>query len=325
MTVEPQVFLSYVHDDDETFNGAVGKLRKRLENAYKTANGSKLRVFFDKDGIEWSMPWLDRLDIALADSWFLIPIVTPAYIESEQCCREFKVFLEIESRLNRNDLILPLVFFKPWQLEDDNRKDVVVTVLRKRQWRDWCAHAYLDPNDTALTSALLSLASELGNAVRNYSVLSALAGFAPPPSPEEPSELPASLKLAASDALARIGITSFDDVTLEIVLEAAKLKPEPGFKQPISWSRIFCGTLVVGRGLSAHEPTSGWVYALAQVLQKVEWQKTREENLARFRYDTGGSLSRLRTEGFSVSPREGLRAAVKKSRLSDRLTGNGID
>jgi uncharacterized protein len=89
MTVEPQVFLSYVHDDDETFNGAVGKLRKRLENAYKTANGSKLRVFFDKDGIEWSMPWLDRLDIALADSWFLIPIVTPAYIESEQCCREF--------------------------------------------------------------------------------------------------------------------------------------------------------------------------------------------------------------------------------------------
>src|SRR5215467_10271717 len=127
----PQAFMSYAHFDNDYLGGAILRLRTDLVTNYRAANGSRLEVFIDSDGIEWGKQWRERLGSALAASLFLIPIVTPSFVSSVECQREFEYFLELERRRRCNDLILPLLVLPTWQLDDEEHKtnDVVVREL----------------------------------------------------------------------------------------------------------------------------------------------------------------------------------------------------
>jgi hypothetical protein len=326
MRTVPQVFLSYAHHDDKFFSGAITKLGRRLAEAYQLMNGTPLHVFIDKDRIEWGKQWREQLDASISESWFLIPIVTPSYLESVECRREFEEFLWIEKRLKRTDLVLPLLMIDAWQLDDERRRaaDPVAAELQKRQWRDWREHAGLDPLDHRLQQPLQALARELGKAVRNFSVLSVLTGDASPPSFEEVSRPSTALSLIAQDALRSIGIGRSDDVALRIIVEAAKLAPEAKYDQEISLSRLFCGVVVTGAELSGNTASTRKVYSLAEVLKTPKWLGAREENLTRFRYDSAGNaMSRLK-RGFSESSRELLASSAHRNSSDVHLSGDSI-
>jgi formylglycine-generating enzyme required for sulfatase activity len=165
---EPHAFLSYTHFDDDFHGGAITKLRTRLEDAVRAVTGKPFRVFQDKEGIELGQSWPERLDEALTQARFLIPIITPSYYGSAGCRDELEKFLQLEQAAERQEFVLPVLYLETWQLSDAEhlRDDRLVFAISKRQWHDWRAHADIDPSDPKALPALKELARKIGGALR---------------------------------------------------------------------------------------------------------------------------------------------------------------
>lgn len=118
MTVQPKEpigFLSYVRDDDEHEEGRLSEISKRLSGEVRIQSGKPFPIFHDKTNIAWGQPWLERIRNSIDAATFLIPVITPAFFESEQCILEMLRFLGRERELGRNDLILPALYLVSWR------------------------------------------------------------------------------------------------------------------------------------------------------------------------------------------------------------------
>jgi len=91
--------MSYVRSDDEHDSGRISELRQRLEGEVKMQTGRVFRVFQDRNDISWGQQWKERIEDALLDVTFLIPIVTPSFFQSPVCKSEFETFLVREMTL----------------------------------------------------------------------------------------------------------------------------------------------------------------------------------------------------------------------------------
>jgi tetratricopeptide (TPR) repeat protein len=99
-----KVFISYSHKDEEMAN----KLHDLLKHA-------RIEVFFDKDAIEWATKWEDKLNEGLKSSQYLITCLSPTYLESDWCRKEFQHFQEKyeqgkRDKKEQNVKIMPIMF-----------------------------------------------------------------------------------------------------------------------------------------------------------------------------------------------------------------------
>jgi hypothetical protein len=83
--------------------------------------------------------WEDEIKRGIAESAFLIPIVTPSAVGSKHCRFEFESFLQREAELGRNNLIFPILYVRVPGLETDEqwRRDEVLKIIGARQYFDW--------------------------------------------------------------------------------------------------------------------------------------------------------------------------------------------
>jgi len=135
----PDAFLSYTHFDDQYHGGAIGKFCDRLSMAVQAVTAKPFEIFRDVDGIELGENWRGRLNIALGEARFFIPILTPNYFESKACRDELARFLEFEKQSGRNDLILPIYYLDCRHLEDPELRatDPLAAAIHERQHHDW--------------------------------------------------------------------------------------------------------------------------------------------------------------------------------------------
>jgi hypothetical protein len=100
---------SYTHSDDEHENGRIARLRERLERSIQFYSGIRdFRIFLDRKDIGWGQKWARRIADSLDDALLLFPIVTPSYFSSAPCREEALAFRTRQSKLCRDDLILPI-------------------------------------------------------------------------------------------------------------------------------------------------------------------------------------------------------------------------
>ena len=178
----PAAFISYARRDDAAYGGRITGLRQRLQRMVASAIGRDFEIFQDCEGIAWGQHWQTRLDEALEEALFLIPILTPSYFNSQACRAELEIFLKLERRSGRNDRILPLYFLHAPVFEQ--KSDSLATILRERQYRDW-RHLRIDPvSSVKVLRELDRLAKELADAIHTRVP-------APPPIPN-PAEMAAS-------------------------------------------------------------------------------------------------------------------------------------
>ena len=104
----PRAFLSYTRIDDRRDGGRITNLREQLSGEVQMQTGQAFEIFQDVKDIEWGQSAAARIEIALDEVTFLIPILTPSFFNSQACRDEVLRFLEHERRLDRNDLILPI-------------------------------------------------------------------------------------------------------------------------------------------------------------------------------------------------------------------------
>ena len=98
----PIGFWSYARQDDEFSGGKLSSLRFRVMSELQQQYGREpIKIFQDVGAIAPGAEWEAEIRNALNRSTFFIPIITPAFIESEWCCQELEMFLEREQELNR--------------------------------------------------------------------------------------------------------------------------------------------------------------------------------------------------------------------------------
>jgi WD40 repeat protein len=134
-------FFSYSREDDENSNNALSDFRnavqKELGNQLGRSRGD-FRVWQDKFAISHGEDWEKEINQAISQSVFFIPIITPRAVRSPYCAFEFTSFLAHEARLGRGDLIFPILYIPPPEIEDQRwRNNPVLKVVMARQYLDW--------------------------------------------------------------------------------------------------------------------------------------------------------------------------------------------
>jgi hypothetical protein len=173
MGVSFAAFVSYSHRDDEYDEGAIRQLAERLERALRAFTGrADLAVFFDRQAIEWGDAWRVRIGEGVATSAALIPVVTPSYLASEECRREFEEFVS-----NWGKWFLPLYYM---EVDDfDARQDPVSTAVRSAQYADWRELRETDNTSLAVRTSIEKLAKRIRDLLREASQADDVAGWLP--------------------------------------------------------------------------------------------------------------------------------------------------
>jgi CheY-like chemotaxis protein len=161
-------FLSYTRTDDEFHGGAITSLRKFIELGVQVVTGNRNFVIFqDVDGIEFGEQWQKRIDQAITDTSFLIPIITPLFFQSSACRDELEKFVEHERALARDDLILPIYFVTAPLLEKTEllKDDALASEIHKRHRYDWRSQADLPINDPKVRVAIRDLCEKIATVI----------------------------------------------------------------------------------------------------------------------------------------------------------------
>ncbi len=114
----PIGFWSYATQDDDASDGKLTELRRLLRRELQAQYGREsVTIFQDVSAIPPGAQWEARIRTALSDSTFFIPLITPNFVQSEWCAREFFLFQERERQLKEiypalagESLIFPIYY-----------------------------------------------------------------------------------------------------------------------------------------------------------------------------------------------------------------------
>lgn len=162
LPLQPTGFWSYTSTDDRMSDGRLSQLRLLLANRLQTRIGREtVYLFQDVVAIPTGTDWQHQLETALAKASFLVPILTPGFLQRPWCMREIRRFRETMTVRGRDDLILRIHY------------------LETLQWKDFRALSEADPNTPAVGVALAGMANEIVN-VLYRSVPVEVPGVVPP-------------------------------------------------------------------------------------------------------------------------------------------------
>lgn len=129
-------FWSYAHDDDSRSYGRVTKLAEAITNEFALTTGDELNLFVDRKSINWGDAWRSRIEEAVGDAPFFIPIVTPSYLKSIECRKELIAFSGHAKSRGIDRLLLPILYIDVPDLAEDS-PDEVLALIARTQYLDW--------------------------------------------------------------------------------------------------------------------------------------------------------------------------------------------
>lgn len=160
-------FYSYVRSDDRNEGGRITALRERLSAEMEVQLGQDFRVFQDRKHILVGEQWDARIRTALKSTTLLIAVVTPAFLRSEACREEVKLFVDQERHLGRDDLIIPVLYVRTPNLDDTD--DEIAQIISARQHVDWTEFRLEDLDSSMLRKAVSDLATQIIETLRRSS------------------------------------------------------------------------------------------------------------------------------------------------------------
>jgi formylglycine-generating enzyme required for sulfatase activity len=138
----PIGFWSYATSDDLASRGRLSQLRVLLAHdlQLKIGRTPEVKIFQDIKMIPLGANWEADIHKALTEASFLIPIITPGYLQSEWCCKELLYFHAKERALGRNNLIFPVNYVTfDSHVPPDTRALEALAILNTRQIADFRA------------------------------------------------------------------------------------------------------------------------------------------------------------------------------------------
>ncbi len=165
---KPMAFMSYIHAADDADNGRLTKFCERLSQEMFLHIGEEFPIFQDHTDIGWGQSWKKYINDSLNHTTFLLPIITPGFFKSKECRDELNKFLEREKGLNRDDLILPILYIDaPAKIKENLRaKDKLAEIIFSRHYIDWQELRFKDLNSDDSRKAISDLAVQICNALK---------------------------------------------------------------------------------------------------------------------------------------------------------------
>lgn len=231
-----RIFLSYSHDDDRYFDGAVIAFANDLVAAYSTYYGDDLALFVDREGLSWGEDWSTRLNSELGTNDFLLAIVSPRYLKSASCRDELLEFVTAAKGVGEPRLLLSLIWIEPPNFEGADRNDPVVKAIKESQYLTGTHLRDLKPGTIEYRQALEQLAARLHQTIERRG-----ADAAPLDAPADDSDVFEkmarfeALKEPLQDAVREYG-DAFTDLTS--TLTANPLPRDDAAAMPAAFMRI---------------------------------------------------------------------------------------
>jgi hypothetical protein len=160
-------FWSYSHDDDERDGHGLLRLASRIQDEFALVTGETLTLFVDRDAISWGDEWRRRIETALAETTFFIPIITPLYFKRQECRRELLSFVGQAQSLDAIELVMPILYVDVADLAEDSSDEARALVARM-QHTDWRELRLSDENSSEYRRAVHKLALRLAEISNEY-------------------------------------------------------------------------------------------------------------------------------------------------------------
>lgn len=146
----PIGFWSYARPDDELSGGQLSRLRALIRAELQQQYGrAPIQLFQDVSAISHGSRWEGEIRRALDNSTFLIPILSPSFVQSEWCVQEYRIFLarqqhlfDLYPDLPRTSRIFPIHYIDVTEVEGLDA--AVDASLRELQWFDFREHRHSD-------------------------------------------------------------------------------------------------------------------------------------------------------------------------------------
>jgi len=153
-------FLSYAHVDDEAEGGRIRRLATKIQAEYRLLTGEQLEIFVDRADIRWGQEWQARIDAALQETTFFIPVLTNSYFLSDACRKEFLDFHNWAKSLGVSQYLLALRYGPVRDLNSAS-KDAARAIAAATQFKPWEHLRLLDEESAEYRLAVNDLALEL--------------------------------------------------------------------------------------------------------------------------------------------------------------------
>jgi hypothetical protein len=136
-----EIFCSYAHLDND--DGWIDEFASTLATTFRKLTGQQPEVFVDRESLITSDIWEARIRTALQRSRVLLAVVSPSYIRSEWCRREWAEFAARETAVREQGdlaedrgLIFPILLFPLHRGHFDEGEREFAAAVAKRQWLD---------------------------------------------------------------------------------------------------------------------------------------------------------------------------------------------
>jgi hypothetical protein len=161
-------FLSYAHRDNDLDRGRVRGLADDIIGEFELMTGEPLQLFVDSSSIEWGQEWRSQIDAGLHHASFLIAIVSPLYLRSPECRREFLEFAELSRSRPAGHVILPILYAGIDRPAGAGAVDEVADRVRRIQYEDWRSLRLTSRTAPAYRQAVHRLAERLVQLVTHH-------------------------------------------------------------------------------------------------------------------------------------------------------------
>ena len=161
-------FLSYAHFDDEHNLGWITAFCQTLGNEVRAQTGKPFQIFQDRRDIKWGESWRERIKAGLDASTFFFPVITPSFLQSVECKRELRDFLEHERKRKRADLVLPIYYIRCKEFDQkrcSGRIGTLVRALQKHQLKDLTDLRFEDVEENRVRKFVAKMAEEVCSAI----------------------------------------------------------------------------------------------------------------------------------------------------------------
>jgi hypothetical protein len=158
--VAAKAFLSYAHDDNDREGGRIHRLSEQIRNEFETLTGTTIEIFVDDAEIHWGQDFRAKLDEALQETTFFIPVLTPTYFLRDECRKEMNRFVTSAVSLGLEKLLMSIRYVLVPDLKEGS-PDELKDVAARMQYEPWEGLRLLEETSSEYRKGINRLASRL--------------------------------------------------------------------------------------------------------------------------------------------------------------------
>ncbi len=160
METTAKAFWSYAHADNTRENDRILRLADLVRSEYELLTGTTIEIFTDRSEIAWGDDFRQKLDQALQETSFFVPILTPTYFLREECRKELSQFVRSAKALGLQQLLMSIRYIPVVDLAEES-PDELKAVAARMQYELWDGMRLLDEHSAEHRIAVNRLAARL--------------------------------------------------------------------------------------------------------------------------------------------------------------------